>query len=194
VLENRSVMKRVFPVLFGAYRVRGDRGLPVQPAPHAPVRRPAPRARPDDRRDDAGRVQLGLLRAQLPRPADGRELVEGRDLLVDNNFVYMRTTGGLRRVDVIYRRIDDDFIDPLTFRPDSVLGVPGLMNAYRCGNVALANACGTGVADDKAVYPYVPRMIKFYLGQTRSCRTSRRTCAPRTRTARTCWRTSTSWS
>ncbi|CAA9385854.1 MAG: Protein containing domains DUF404, DUF407, partial [uncultured Phycisphaerae bacterium] len=92
-------------------------------------------------------------------------LVEGRDLLVDNNFVYMRTTGGLRRVDVIYRRIDDDFIDPLTFRPDSVLGVPGLMNAYRCGNVALANACGTGVADDKAVYPYVPRMIKFYLGQ-----------------------------
>jgi uncharacterized circularly permuted ATP-grasp superfamily protein len=95
----------------------------------------------------------------------GVELVEGRDLIVDNNFVYMRTTGGLRRVDVIYRRLDDDFIDPLTFRPDSVLGVPGLMNAYRCGNVALANACGTGVADDKAVYPYVPRMIKFYLGQ-----------------------------
>ncbi|HEX8913305.1 MAG TPA: circularly permuted type 2 ATP-grasp protein, partial [Humisphaera sp.] len=95
----------------------------------------------------------------------GVELVEGRDLIVDNNFVYMRTTAGLRRVDVIYRRIDDDFLDPLTYRPDSILGVPGLMNAYRCGNVALANACGTGVADDKAIYPYVPRMIKFYLGQ-----------------------------
>jgi uncharacterized circularly permuted ATP-grasp superfamily protein len=84
---------------------------------------------------------------------------------VDNNFVYMRTVAGLRRVDVIYRRLDDDFLDPLTFRPDSSLGVPGLMNAYRCGNVALANAVGTGVADDKAVYPYVPDMIRFYLAQ-----------------------------
>ena len=95
----------------------------------------------------------------------GVELVEGRDLLVDNGFVYMRTTAGLRRVDVIYRRVDDDFLDPLCFRPDSALGVPGLMNAYRVGNVALANAVGTGVADDKAIYPFVPDMIKFYLGQ-----------------------------
>jgi uncharacterized circularly permuted ATP-grasp superfamily protein len=93
----------------------------------------------------------------------GVELVEGRDLVVDNNFVYMRTTGGLRRVDVIYRRIDDDFLDPLHFRPDSALGVPGLMNAYRLGNVAVVNAPGTGVADDKAIYPYVPDMIRYYL-------------------------------
>jgi uncharacterized circularly permuted ATP-grasp superfamily protein len=95
----------------------------------------------------------------------GVELVEGRDLVVDNNLVYMRTVAGLRRVDVIYRRLDDDFLDPLSFRTDSALGVAGLMNAYRCGNVGLANAVGTGVADDKAVYPYVPDMIRFYLKQ-----------------------------
>ncbi|MGA3067319.1 MAG: circularly permuted type 2 ATP-grasp protein, partial [Tepidisphaeraceae bacterium] len=95
----------------------------------------------------------------------GVELVEGRDLLVDKGFLYMRTTAGLRRIDVLYRRVDDDFLDPLCFRPDSKLGVPGLMNAYRCGNLALANAVGTGVADDKAIYPFVPDMIKFYMGQ-----------------------------
>ena len=92
----------------------------------------------------------------------GAELVEGRDLLVRNGFVYMRTTTGLQRVDVIYRRVDDDFIDPTVFRSDSVLGVPGLMDAYRSGNVALANAPGTGVADDKSVYAYVPDMIRYY--------------------------------
>jgi len=95
----------------------------------------------------------------------GVDLVEGQDLVVDNGFVYMRTTAGLRRVDVIYRRLDDDFLDPLCFRNDSILGVAGLMNAYRVGNVALVNAVGTGVADDKAIYPFVPAMIKFYLGQ-----------------------------
>jgi uncharacterized circularly permuted ATP-grasp superfamily protein len=95
----------------------------------------------------------------------GIELVEGRDLLVHDNVVYMRTTGGLRRVDVIYRRIDDDFLDPLAFRPDSILGVAGLFNAYRAGNVALANAIGTGVADDKALYAYVPRIIRYYLDE-----------------------------
>ncbi len=94
----------------------------------------------------------------------GAELVEGRDLLVNNGFVYMRTTTGLRRVDVIYRRVDDDFIDPLVFRPDSLLGVPGLMHAYKLGNVSLVNAPGTGVADDKSVYAYVPDMIRYYLG------------------------------
>jgi uncharacterized circularly permuted ATP-grasp superfamily protein len=93
----------------------------------------------------------------------GAELVEGRDLLVDDGFVYMRTTTGLRRVDVVYRRVDDDFIDPLVFRPDSVLGVPGLLHAYKLGNVALANAPGTGVADDKSVYVYVPEMVRYYL-------------------------------
>jgi uncharacterized circularly permuted ATP-grasp superfamily protein len=95
----------------------------------------------------------------------GIELVEGRDLVVHDNFVYMRTTAGLRRVDVIYRRIDDDFIDPLAFRPDSSLGIPGLFNAYRAGNVSMANALGTGVADDKAVYAYVPAIIRYYLNE-----------------------------
>ena len=95
----------------------------------------------------------------------GIELVEGRDLLVHNRRVFMRTTGGLRAVDVIYRRIDDDFLDPLAFRPDSVLGVPGLFHAYRAGRVVIANAPGTGVADDKGVYAYVPRIIKYYLDE-----------------------------
>ena len=95
----------------------------------------------------------------------GIELVEGRDLIVHDNVVYMRTTAGLRRVDVIYRRVDDDFIDPLAFRPDSRLGVPGLFNAYRAGTVSIINAIGTGVADDKAVYAYVPAIIRFYLGE-----------------------------
>jgi uncharacterized circularly permuted ATP-grasp superfamily protein len=95
----------------------------------------------------------------------GIELVEGRDLLVHGNVVYMRTTGGLRRVDVIYRRIDDDFIDPLAFRADTSLGVTGLFNAYRSGNVALANAIGTGIADDKALYAYVPAIIRYYLNE-----------------------------
>ena len=95
----------------------------------------------------------------------GAELVEGRDLLVNDGFVYMRTTRGLNRVDVIYRRVDDDFIDPLVFRPDSLLGVPGLMHAYKLGNVSLVNAPGTGVADDKSVYPYVPDMVRYYLAE-----------------------------
>ena len=95
----------------------------------------------------------------------GAELVEGRDLLVNNGFVYMRTTAGLRRVDVIYRRVDDDFLDPLVFRADSLLGVPGLLHACKLGNVALVNSPGTGVADDKSVYAYVPDMIRYYLGE-----------------------------
>ena len=95
----------------------------------------------------------------------GAALVEGRDLLVNDGFVYMRTASGLKRVDVIYRRVDDDFLDPLVFRPDSLLGVPGLMSVYRAGNVVLANAPGTGVADDKSVYAYVPDMVRYYLGE-----------------------------
>ena len=108
----------------------------------------------------------------------GASLVEGRDLLVDDGFLYMRTTRGLRRVDVLYRRVDDDFLDPLVFRPDSLLGVPGLMHVHKLGRVAIANAPGTGVADDKSVYAYVPDMIRYYLGEepllanveTRLCR------------------------
>jgi uncharacterized circularly permuted ATP-grasp superfamily protein len=95
----------------------------------------------------------------------GIELVEGQDLFVNDGFVYMRTTQGPRRVDVIYRRLDDDFLDPLVFRPESTLGVAGLLSAYRAGHVTIANAIGTGVADDKSIYPYVPDMIRFYLGE-----------------------------
>jgi uncharacterized circularly permuted ATP-grasp superfamily protein len=95
----------------------------------------------------------------------GVELVEGQDLFVNDNAVYMRTTRGPKRVDVIYRRVDDDFLDPLAFRPDSSLGVAGLLSVYRAGRVTLANAIGTGVADDKSIYPYVPDMIRFYLSE-----------------------------
>jgi uncharacterized circularly permuted ATP-grasp superfamily protein len=165
VLENRSVMKRVFPSLFSAYRVRAVEDYPFNllqclkhVAPHHV--------------DDPGIAILtpGIYNSAyfehsfLARQM-GIELVEGRDLVVDKGFLYMRTTAGLRRIDVLYRRVDDDFLDPLCFRPDSVLGVPGLMNAYRVGNLALVNAVGTGVSDDKAIYPFVPDMIKFYLGQ-----------------------------
>jgi len=165
VLENRSVMKRVFPTLFNSYRVRA-----IEDYPHnllQALKYLAPNAV-----DDPTIVVLtpGIYNSAyfehsfLARQM-GVELVEGRDLLVDNNLVYMRTTAGLRKVDVIYRRIDDDFLDPLCFRPSSMLGVAGLMNAYRSGNVALVNAVGTGVCDDKAIYPYVPDMIKYYLKQ-----------------------------
>ncbi len=165
VLENRAVMKRVFPTLFGAYRVRAIEDYPYNLL--GVLKHVAPSGG-----DDPSIVVLspGIYNSAyfehsfLARQM-GVELVEGQDLAVDNNFVYMRTTAGLRRVDVIYRRVDDDYIDPLCFRPDSLLGVPGLMNAYRCGNVALVNSVGTGVADDKAIYPYVPDMIRFYLQQ-----------------------------
>jgi uncharacterized circularly permuted ATP-grasp superfamily protein len=165
VLENRAVMKRVFPFLFSAYRVRAIEDYPYNLLQTLRYVAPQHASEPTVVVLTPGTYNSAYFEHSFLARQMGVELVEGRDLIVDNNFVYMRTTGGLRRVDVIYRRLDDDFIDPLTFRPDSVLGVPGLMNAYRCGNVALANACGTGVADDKAVYPYVPRMIKFYLGQ-----------------------------
>ena len=124
----------------------------------------------------------------------GIEIVEGRDLVVHDDRVYMRTTQGLQPVDVIYRRVDDDFLDPLAFRADSLLGVPGLMNAYRAGNVALANAVGTGVADDKAVYAYVPEMIR-YLPRRGADPAERADLPrlPRDATARTCSSTSTSW-
>jgi uncharacterized circularly permuted ATP-grasp superfamily protein len=168
MLANRKVLKRVFPGLFQDYGVR-------------PI-------------DHYSQSLLATLRALIPPMHSGRseptivlltpgifnsayfehtflaqqmgiELVEGRDLLVHDNIVYMRTTAGLRRVDVIYRRVDDDFIDPLCFRPGSRLGVPGLFNAYRAGNVSLVNAVGTGVADDKATYAYVPAIIRYYLGE-----------------------------
>ena len=165
MLANRQVMKRIFPTLFGGYGVRPT--------------------------DQYGQALLATLKALAPKQATdpvvvvltpgvfnsayfehtflarqmGVELVEGRDLMVHNNVVYMRTTTGLQRVDVIYRRVDDDFLDPLAFRADSALGVSGLFNAYRAGNISLANAIGTGVADDKALYAYVPKIIEYYLGE-----------------------------
>ncbi len=164
MLANRQVMRHVFQNMFRNYGVR-------------PI-------------DHYGQALLSTLRELAPHRSDptivlltpgvfnsayfehsflarqmGIDLVEGRDLLVHDNQVYMRTTAGLRRVDVIYRRVDDDFLDPLAFRSDSVLGAAGLFNAYRAGNVAIANAVGTGVADDKALYAYVPKIIKYYLGE-----------------------------
>jgi uncharacterized circularly permuted ATP-grasp superfamily protein len=165
MLANREVTKRVLPGLFDRYHV-------------SPIAQ-------------YGRALLATLRALAPPNAIdptfvvltpgvgnsayfehaflaremGVALVEGRDLLVHDNIVYMRTTAGLRRVDVIYRRVDDDYLDPLAFRQDSYLGVAGLLNAYRSGNVSLANAIGTGLADDKAMYAYVPAIIRFYLSE-----------------------------
>src|SRR5580692_541326 len=165
VLENRAVMMRTFPDAFQSYEV-----LPVNhyPAELARILRSlSPRGG-----DDA---QIVLLTPGIYNSAYfehsflaqqmGIELVEGRDLIVDGGIVYMKTIRGLTRVDVIYRRVDDEFLDSLTFRPDSILGVPGLMGAYRAGNVALANAVGNGVADDKAIYAYVPDFIRYYLGE-----------------------------
>ena len=165
MLANRQVMKRVFPGLFSHYDVRPlefyGQALQNILAALSPVNG-----------DDITIVLLSpgvynsayfehtFLARQMGIP-----LVEGRDLAVHDNIVYMRTTAGLRRVDVIYRRIDDDFVDPLIFRRDSMLGIAGLFNAYRSGNVTLANAIGTGVADDKAVYAYVPAIIRYYLGE-----------------------------
>jgi uncharacterized circularly permuted ATP-grasp superfamily protein len=158
-------MKRVFPSLLRECQVR-----PIDhygAALSATLRSLAPEGRPDPvivlltpGVFNSAYFEHAYLARQM-----GIELVEGRDLLVHDNIVYMRTTSGLRRVDVIYRRIDDDFIDSLVFRSNTILGVPGLFNAYRAGNVTLANAVGTGVADDKAVYAYVPAIIKYYLDQ-----------------------------
>ncbi len=165
MLTNRQVIKRIFPLLFHSYDVR--------PVDHygqallATLRALSPPHRPEPTIVlltpgvfNAAYFEHTFLARQM-----GIALVEGRDLFVHDNLVYMRTTAGPERVDVIYRRIDDDFLDPLTFRPDSSLGVPGLFNAYRAGNVALTNAVGTGVADDKAVYAYVPALIRYYLSQ-----------------------------
>ncbi len=168
MLANRKVLKKVFPTLFRDYG--------VSPVDHyaqallATLRALIPpnfysRNEPTVVLLTPGVYNSAYFEHTFLAQQMGIELVEGRDLLVHDNVVYMRTTGGLRRVDVIYRRVDDDFLDPLCFQRDSSLGVPGLFNAYRAGNVSLANAIGTGVADDKAVYAYVPAIIKYYLGE-----------------------------
>jgi uncharacterized circularly permuted ATP-grasp superfamily protein len=165
MLANRDAAKRTFP---GTFRAAGVR--PVERYPDlllATLKSLAAEWRPDPQ---VVVMTPGVYNSAYYEHAYlarlmGTPLVEGRDLVVHDNMVYMRTTVGLRRVDVIYRRVDDDFIDPLAFRRDSTLGVAGLFNAYRAGNVVIANAPGTGVADDKAVYAYVPDIIKYYLDQ-----------------------------
>jgi uncharacterized circularly permuted ATP-grasp superfamily protein len=164
VLENRAVMRRIFPQLFSAYQVRGIEDYPYNLLQTLKFCAPPHADDPTVAILTPGVYNSAYFEHSFLARQMGIALVEGRDLVVDNNFVYMRTTGGLQRVDVVYRRVDDDFLDPLCFRPDSALGVAGLMNAYRCGNVTLVNAVGPGVADDKAIYPFVPDMIKFYLG------------------------------
>ncbi len=165
MLANRQVMKRVLPRLFRDYDVR-----PIDHYGQAlltTLRSLAPHDRPDPTVVllTPGVYNSAYFEHAFLARMMGIPLVEGRDLVCHDNLVYTKTTSGLRRVDVIYRRIDDDFVDPLAFRPDSMLGVAGLFNAYRHGNVTLANAIGTGVADDKAVYAYVPEMIRYYLGE-----------------------------
>ena len=166
MLENREIMMRLFPELFSRHRV-----APVDNYPDellatlksvAPVHAPS---EPTVALLTPGIYNSAYFEHSFLADKLGIELVEGRDLLVKSGVVYMRTTEGPKRVDVIYRRIDDDFLDPLAFRPDSTLGVPGLMSAYQAGNLTLANAVGTGIADDKAVYSYMPEIVKFFLGE-----------------------------
>lgn len=165
MLTNREVMKRVFPSLFGSHGVRPIDHYGQALLSTLAALAPAGRLDPTIVLLTPGVYNSAYFEHTFLARQMGVELVEGRDLLVHNNVVYMRTTGGLRRVDVIYRRLDDDYLDPLAFNPDSTLGVPGLLNAYRAGNVALANAIGTGVADDKALYAYVPAIIRYYTGE-----------------------------
>lgn len=165
MLEDRKMMMRLFPELFARYK--------VAPVAHYPdlllddLRSVAPPGVVDPTvvvmtpgMYNSAYFEHAFLAQQM-----GVELVEGQDLFVNDNLVYMRTTRGPKRVDVIYRRIDDDFLDPLAFRADSTLGVPGLLSVYRAGRVTLANAIGTGVADDKSIYPFVPDMVRFYLSE-----------------------------
>jgi uncharacterized circularly permuted ATP-grasp superfamily protein len=163
MLSNRRTMMRLFPDLFRTHAVR--------PVEHYPalllhtLRAATEVDNPTVVLLTPGRYNSAYFEHAFLARQMGIELVEGQDLFVRDGFVWMRTTSGPQRVDVIYRRIDDNFLDPLAFRPDSMLGVPGLLAAYRLGNVAIANAIGTGVADDKSIYPYVPEMIRFYLGE-----------------------------
>jgi uncharacterized circularly permuted ATP-grasp superfamily protein len=166
MLENREIMMRMLPDLFQANRVEPVEGYPTE------LRRTLQSVAPAKCRGEPtvviltpGAMNSAYYEHSFLADQMGVELVEGQDLFVDGDFVFMRTTMGPRRVDVIYRRIDDAFLDPLCFRPDSMLGVPGLMNVYRSGGVTIASAPGAGVADDKAVYTYVPNMIRFYLGE-----------------------------
>ncbi|MCU0969137.1 MAG: circularly permuted type 2 ATP-grasp protein [Rubrivivax sp.] len=165
MLENRKMMMRLFPDLFSLHR--------VAPVAHYPdllletLRAVAPAGinEPSVVVLTPGMYNSAYFEHAFLAQQMGVELVEGQDLFVRDGFVYMRTTQGPRRVDVIYRRVDDDFLDPSAFRPDSTLGCAGLLDVYRRGNITLCNAIGTGIADDKSIYPYVPKMVEFYLGE-----------------------------
>ncbi|HYR44574.1 MAG TPA: circularly permuted type 2 ATP-grasp protein [Terriglobia bacterium] len=164
VLENREIMKRTFPQIFDRSNVRPVGDYPSHLLRMLQKIAPAGIADPTVAVLTPGIHNSAYFEHSFLAKFMGVELVEGRDLVVMNGYVMMRTTKGFQRVDVIYRRVDDDFLDPLTFRADSMLGVPGLMDVYRHGRVALANAPGTGIADDKVIYAYVPKIIKYYLG------------------------------
>ncbi|MGE6158899.1 circularly permuted type 2 ATP-grasp protein, partial [Aeromonas media] len=163
MLENRKMMMRLFPELF--------HNQPIAPVERYPalllqtLRESSPVDNPCVVVMTPGRFNSAYFEHSFLAQQMGVELVESADLVVKDGQVLMRTTTGLKRVDVIYRRIDDDYLDPLAFNPDSLIGVPGLLSVYRAGGVVLANAIGTGVADDKSIYPYVPEMIRFYLGE-----------------------------
>jgi uncharacterized circularly permuted ATP-grasp superfamily protein len=165
MLEDRKMMMRLFPDLFSQYR--------VEPVAHYPdllldtlrASSPATTDNPTVVVLTPGMYNSAYFEHAFLAQQMGVELVEGQDLFVKDSFVYMRTTRGPKRVDVIYRRVDDDFLDPKIFRKDSTLGCAGLMEAYRAGHVSICNAVGTGIADDKSIYPYVPQMIEFYLGE-----------------------------
>ena len=165
LLQNRMLMTRIFPGLFRENRVLAVDHYTSQLLTNLRFISPRPLDDPTVVLLTPGEFNSAYFEHAFLAQQMGIDLVQGRDLYVENNCVWMKTTRGPQRVDVIYRRIDDDFLDPLTFRPDSSLGVPGLINAYRAGNVALANAVGTGIADDKVIYAYVPAMIKYYLGE-----------------------------
>jgi uncharacterized circularly permuted ATP-grasp superfamily protein len=166
MLENREAMLRLFPEIFAKLRIR-----PVDDYPDKllnTMRSVAPRSASGDPNVvllTPGQYNSAYYEHSFLADKMGIELVEGRDLFVRGNVVFMRTTEGPKRVDVIYRRLDDDFLDPLAFRPDSTLGVAGLMSAYKAGNVTLTNAVGTGVCDDKAIYSYMPEIVRFYTGE-----------------------------
>jgi uncharacterized circularly permuted ATP-grasp superfamily protein len=165
VLENRLVMKRTFPRIFESSRIRPVDDYPSRLRDLLEYLSPDDIERPHVVVLSPGVYNAAYFEHSFLAQQMGVELVEGRDLVVSDGLVWMRTTKGFERVDVIYRRIDDDFLDPSVFRPDSVLGIPGLMDVYKAGRVALANAPGTGVADDKVVYAYMPKIVQYYLSE-----------------------------
>ena len=194
VLENRIAMSRLLPELFAEYDVRPVSNYPALLLEALRASAPSGGENPVVVVWTPGSANSAYFEHAFLARQMGVELVEASDLVVRDAVCYMRTTRGLARVDSIYRRIDDDFIDPLEFRPDSLLGVAGLMGAYRAGNVGIANALGTGVADDKAVYHYVPEMIRFYLGEEPILDNLPTWLLADPEQRDMCWTASTSWS